>query len=72
MSQKTGCPIVPVAIYNTDAAFEKHKPWIKKTDVAIRYGKPIHMEELSGEDKKFVGAYARNLVAEMLEEIQRK
>lgn len=71
LSQKTGCPIIPVAIYNTDAAFEKHKPWIRKTNVAIRYGKPIYMEELDKEDKKFIGAYARNIVANMLDDIHK-
>lgn len=72
LSQKTGCPIIPVAIYNTDEAFEKHRPWITKTNVAIRYGKPIYMEELSKEDKKFVGVYARKIVEDMLAEIQPK
>lgn len=72
LSQKTGCPIIPVAIANTDAAFEKHKPWITKANVAIRYGKPIYMEELDKEDKKFIGAYSRKIVEDMLAEIQIK
>ena len=29
------------------------------------------MEELDKEDKKFVGAYARNIVANMLDDIQK-
>ena len=72
LSQKTGCPIIPVAIANTDAAFEKHKPWIRKANVAIHYGKPIYMDELDKEDKKFVGAYSRKIIEDMLGEIHIK
>ena len=72
LSQKTGCPIIPVAIANTDAAFEKHKPWITKANVAIHYGKPIYMDELDKEDKKFIGAYSRKVIEEMLKEIHIK
>ena len=69
LSQKTGCPIIPVAIANTDEAFEKHKPWIKKTNLAIRYGEPIYTENLEKEEKKFLGVYARGIIAGMLEEM---
>ena len=72
LSQKTGCPIIPVAIANTDAAFEKHKPWIRKANVAIHYGKPIYMDELDKEDKKFVGVYSRKIIKDMLAEIHIK
>ena len=29
MAEKTGCPIVPVAITNADKVFEDHLPWIQ-------------------------------------------
>lgn len=70
LSQKTGCPIIPVAIYNTDAAFEKHKPWITKANVGIHYGKPIYVDELTKEEKKFLGVHSRKIIEDMLAQMQ--
>ena len=32
-------------------------PFMKKTHVIIEFGKPIHLDTLSKEDRKFLGAY---------------
>lgn len=66
-AQKTGCPIVPVAITGTDELFENHFPWLHKTKVVIEYGKPIYLSELPTEIQKHPGAYVREKVMEMLE-----
>lgn len=66
-AQKTGCPIIPVAITGTDDLFENHKPWLRKTKVVIQYGKPIYLNELPPEIQKHPGAYVREKVIEMLE-----
>lgn len=71
LAQKSGCPIIPVAIYNTEEAFEKHMPWIRGTHTAIRYGKPIYMNDLTKEEQKFIGVYVQKIVEGMLEEIRR-
>lgn len=68
LAQKSGCPVIPVAIYNTDEAFEKHAPWIHKADTAIRYGEPIYINELSKEEQKFVGAHVQKIIEAMLAE----
>ncbi|MBR3772272.1 MAG: 1-acyl-sn-glycerol-3-phosphate acyltransferase [Clostridium sp.] len=68
-SQKTGCPIIPVSITNTDDAFENHFPFLGKANVTVMFGEPIYMDQLSKEDKKFVGAYARNIIQENLDKI---
>lgn len=65
-AQKTGCPIVPVAITGTDELFENHKPWLYKTKVVIEFGKPIYLGELSPEIQKHPGAYVREKVMDML------
>ena len=65
-AQKTGCPIVPVAITGTDDLFENHKPWLYKTKVVIEFGKPIVLSELDPEIQKHPGAYVREKVMEML------
>ena len=66
-AQKTGCPIIPVAISGTDNLFENNGKRIKKAKVVIEYGKPIYLSELSEEDRKKPGAYVRSVVASMLE-----
>lgn len=68
-AQKTGCPIIPVTLSNTDDAFEKHFPWVGKANVTVVFGEPIYLDKLSKEDKKFVGAYTRNIIQENLDKI---
>ncbi len=41
IAERTGCPVVPVAITNTDEVLEKHFPKIEKHVITVRYGKPI-------------------------------
>ncbi len=67
MAEKTGCAIIPVSISNTDAAFEKHSPWIRPAHVVIEYGTPIYPKDLSKEQLKFLGAYVQGIIRETLE-----
>ena len=62
MSEKTGCPIVPMALTNTSAIFEDHFPKVKKTTVIIEYSEPIYIDKLEKEQRKFVGAYVRGII----------
>lgn len=67
MAEKTGCPIVPVAITNADHVLENHIPWIRSANMTIEYGEPIYLEELSSEKKAELYEIARNRVQTMLE-----
>lgn len=67
MAEKSGSPIVPVAINHTDSLLEEHMPWIKKSHIVIEYGAPIRMETLSKEEKKFLGTYVQNRIKALLE-----
>ncbi len=67
IATKTGCPIVPVAISGADDALENTVPFLKRNVTVIEYGKPIYLDKLTDEEKKFVGAYTQKIVAEMLE-----
>lgn len=69
LATKTGCPIIPVAMKNTDKILSNHLAWIRPTQVKIAYGKPIYLDELSPENKKFIGAYSQKIVQEMLENL---
>ena len=60
VASKSGCAVVPMAIYNSAAIFEDHIPWIRKTTVIVEYGKPFYIKDLPRETQKRVGAYSRD------------
>ena len=66
MAEKSGCPIIPVAINNTSAIFEDQFPKVRKAHVVIEYGKPIDVNELTKEEKKRLGAYTHDIIKEMV------
>lgn len=68
MAEKTGCPIIPIAISNTNQIFESHMPFIKKCSVIVEYGEPILVKELEKEQRKFLGAYTQSKIEEMMEQ----
>ena len=68
IAEKTGCPIIPVAMTGTAEIFEKHIPWIKKSHVTVTFGKPIDIKTLEKDQKKFLGAYTREVILSMLPE----
>ena len=70
IAQKSGCPVIPVAITGTAEILEQHFPLLKPSHVVIRYGEPIYIKELPAAERKFPGAYTRNVIISMLKEIQ--
>ncbi len=71
IAEKSGCPVIPVAITGTAEIFERHFPLVRPSHVVIRYGEPIYLKELPPEKKKFPGAYTREVIAGMLGEMQK-
>ncbi len=67
MAEKTGCAIIPMAITNSAEIFENHFPKIRPAHVILEYGKPIYPNALSKEERKFLGAYTRDAIQEMLD-----
>lgn len=65
MAEKAKCPIIPVSINNSSAVWEAHLPAMKKAHVIIEFGAPIHLEELSREERKFLGAHTRKTIQAM-------
>lgn len=70
MAQKTGCPVIPMAITNSAEIFENHLPRVKPCKVIVEYGAPIYPKELSREEQKFLGAYTQKKIQAMLDEHQ--
>ncbi|MFV0467149.1 MAG: lysophospholipid acyltransferase family protein [Lachnospiraceae bacterium] len=66
MAEKSGCPIIPMAITGSSAIFEDHMPFIKKTKVVLQYGKPIIISELEKEEKRHLGHYTKGKIEQML------
>ena len=72
IAEKSGCPVVPVAIKGTAEVFEKHIPLICPSHVVIEFGEPFIVKELDPENRKFVGAYTREKIARMLSEMEKE
>lgn len=64
LAEKSKCPIVPVALNNTDSVFEKQLPWIHKAHVIIEYCEPVYMEKLERAERKKIGQLIRAILAE--------
>ncbi len=67
MAEKSNGIIVPVALTGTAEILEKSFPRIKSGTVTIDYGTPINTNEMSREEKKFLGAYTQQKIQEMLD-----
>ena len=52
IAEKTGCPIVPIAITNSDAIWENQFPKIRSAKVTIEFGEPIYVSTLDVAAKK--------------------
>lgn len=70
IAEKSGCPVVPVAITGTAEVFENHLPRICPAKVTIEYGEPIYIKQLPAEQRKHCGAYTRDVIIEMLKKEQ--
>lgn len=70
MAEKTGCPVVPIAMWKTDDILEAQFPRIKGKCITIYYGEPIRLDELTKEEKKKVGVLVRSRIEHMLDEIR--
>lgn len=68
IAQKTGCPVIPVAINNTNTVFEDHLPWIHSAKTCIEFGKPIYLEKLTKEQKKTLPEDTRAIIQKMYNE----
>lgn len=64
IAERTGCPIVPITVNNTDALYEKNNHRIKSAHVIIEYGKPIETANLSREEKKMLSSRTREVILE--------
>lgn len=72
IAEKSGCPVIPVAMVGTADVLENHFPWIKATRVKIRFGDPIDLKSLSKEDRRFAGAHVRDVILDMITDMKKE
>lgn len=65
IAEKSGCPVIPVAITHTDDILENHFPWIHAQKVVIEFGAPIETAELDRAAKRVLGQTAHDIVEKM-------
>ncbi len=66
IAEKSGCPIVPVAISNTHEILEAHFPQIRASHIIIEYCDPINTRELPKEEKKALGQKVHDIIQDKL------
>lgn len=68
MADKADCPVVPVAIVDSDQLLEIRPGFhIKSGRVKVLYGKPFYLKELDKEQRKHAGAYVQGIIRDMIE-----
>ena len=70
IAEKTGCPVIPVAIHGTDDLFENHFPFVRPADVTVWFGDPIYTADLERAEKKHLGERCRGIIDGMLKELR--
>lgn len=69
MADKAECPVVPVAIIDSDQMLEVRPGFhIKSGHPKVIYGEPFYIKELEKEDRKHAGAYAQGLIKKMIDD----
>lgn len=68
IAEKAKCPIIPVAITGTAEIYEKHRPFIRKSNVTLQFGEPIYTDSLDRESKKHLSETVQKAILDMLPE----
>ena len=68
LAEKTGCPIVPVAMTNTGKIFEGNHYKLHRVDCKLIFGEPFYYDEIPSENKRECAEYVRAKVQSLLDE----
>lgn len=72
IAEKSGCPIIPMTMYNMSAIFEDHFPKVSSEHVFIDFGEPIIIKDLPDEDRKHLSDYVHNKMTIRYQELKKK
>lgn len=72
MAEKSGVPIIPIGIANSDNVFENNGLFrkIRGKKVYLNIGEPIYTKNLTEDEKKHIDVYVQNIVAGLIEELK--
>lgn len=70
IATKVNAPVVPVAVYNTNAVFEDHIPFVKAAKVYIEFLPAIETEKLDNEEKKVLHDTVRQMIDERIQYVK--
>ncbi|MCR4892024.1 MAG: 1-acyl-sn-glycerol-3-phosphate acyltransferase [Lachnospiraceae bacterium] len=68
IADKSGCPLIPVAISNSYSIMEKQFPRICRATMVIEYCDPVDVKAMSREDRKGLSKLVGNIIVEKLKE----
>lgn len=67
LAEKADCPVVPVALIDTDQLLEVRPGFsIKRGNCKVVYGEPFYMKDLPKEERKHAGTYVQGIIADMI------
>lgn len=69
VAERTGCPIIPVAITGTDDMYEKHTPWVRSAKIRIRFGTPIPTDGIDRDAKRALAENTQAAIQQMLNQM---
>lgn len=68
MADRADCPVVPVAIIDSDQMLEIRPGFhIKSGKPKVIYGKSFYLKDLDKDDKKHAGAYVQGIIKGMID-----
>ena len=67
IAERSGAPVIPVAIYNTGEVFEGNNKRMNPSTINITFGKQILVSELPKEERRFLAKHVQDIMQEMLD-----
>lgn len=64
IADKAGCPIIPIAINNTENIFEAHFPKLAPAKVTLEYCAPIYPSDFTKENKRKISSAVQEEILE--------
>ena len=71
LAERAEVPIVPAVIYNADNIFENHKPFLRRTEVKIRFLEPIPTKGLSKKEMRVLPDRIREIMQDALNDLDK-
>ena len=67
IAKKAGIPVIPVSFNNTEAIWEKHRPWVRSAHVVIEYGAPVDTASMDKKELRRLGQSCEETIHSMVE-----